>query len=143
MRSMNCLAILLFGFVAASSVANAQTDRKIMNQTQPSTVSTEQRSLKSATTRDPGARMLPPNPCRDDRCSTLRKDHRSGAGDSRALNPQPIPPGKTHALNPQPIPPGKPHALNPQPIPPGKVGAAPRGSNQHAQKKKKKKIYAE
>jgi len=74
--------------------------------------------------------------------------------DSRALNPQPIPPGKTdagsrvlppnpckeascsdRALNPQPIPPGKTHALNPQPIPPGTTGA---GQNSPKAKKKKK-----
>jgi len=55
-------------------------------------------------------------------------------GDTQALNPQPIPPGRQQALNPQPIPPGTtpqidpPHvarsgdaqALNPQPIPPGR-----------------------
>jgi len=40
-------------------------------------------------------------------------------GDTQALNPQPIPPGRRQALNPQPIPPGRQQALNPQPIPPG------------------------
>jgi hypothetical protein len=54
-------------------------------------------------------------------------------GKSHELNPQPIPPGISHELNPQPIPPGKYHALNPQPIPPGVV------TNGTPKKKKKKK----
>jgi hypothetical protein len=131
--------VVLVGLVAASIsslTARAQTDRKVINQPQSGSISTEKRVLKSM---DSSPRGLPPSPCRDDRCNSSNKYLRSATGDSRALNPQPIPPGKIQALNPQPIPPGKPQALNPQPIPPGKL---PPHSNEHA-KKKKKKIYME
>jgi hypothetical protein len=52
-----------------------------------------------------------------------KNDSTTTSHDTRALNPQPIPPGKFNELNPQPIPPGKLHELNPQPIPPGKTQA--------------------
>ena len=87
-----------------------------------------------------------------DKQKMIKQDNTATSRDSRALNPQPIPPGKTdsprvlppnpcrgskcteQALNPQPIPPGK--ALNPQPIPPGHGDSSPRA-------KKKKKKFAD
>jgi hypothetical protein len=73
------------------------------------------------------------------------QQQRRRPGEAEALNPQPIPPGRTNeelnrmrpgeaeSLNPQPIPPGrtneelnrmrpgKAESLNPQPIPPGRL----------------------
>ena len=40
----------------------------------------------------------------------------------RAINPQPLPPGRAGAINPQPLPPGRAGAINPQPLPPGSPG---------------------
>ena len=139
MTSMKYAAVLLFGSVAAAPIAAAQTDQKFMRQVPSSPVSTEQR-MQKIQVRDSTPRVLPPSPCRDDRCKIINTNSRSGSGDSRALNPQPIPPGKPKALNPQPIPPGKPQALNPQPIPPG---IAVNNPPKTTQKKKKKKIYME
>jgi hypothetical protein len=69
--------------------------------------------------------------------TTLMKQGSSGS--DRALNPQPIPPGKANELNPQPIPPGTVRALNPQPIPPGhQAGGDPGDSRKTAHKKKKR-----
>jgi hypothetical protein len=74
-----------------------------------------------------------------------RNNNATMSGGVRALNPQPIPPGKfdssnsspqDRALNPQPIPPGKYHALNPQPIPPG---IATNGSPKKKKNKYKKR----
>ena len=146
--------IALVALAGSVPLANAQPDRQMMmNQPRSGGAATEQRMLNTPV-KETNPRGLPPSPCRDDRCSNRSgNDAGSGPRGSNALNPQPIPPGKTNALNPQPIPPGKIHALNPQPIPPGKPrslnpqpippGKTPPGANQHAQKKKKKKIFAE